>query len=128
MYGDFAKDCLQSLLLAHQHYRSPLAEHTKLYKTSQERFLRMFSAYRAQETALMPSSRGRTETETMIENELRSLMETKAKSKNIALVVYQVFISVTVYWNAERMLTRCREVPTDWIRFMSAEDDYIYLG
>jgi len=64
--------------------------------------------------------------EATIQSELQSVMQTT--KNNITLVVYQAFIGITVYWNAARMLARSREVPSDWIRFVSAEDDYIYLG
>ncbi|KAF5323687.1 hypothetical protein D9619_012868 [Psilocybe cf. subviscida] len=125
-YCDFAKHCLHDFLKAHQHYRSPRVEGGKMFTTSQDRFMRMFRTYRAQETGSIASSRAMIDLETMIESELRSVMQTTPN--NITLVVYQVFVGMTVYWNAGRMLARSREVPADWIRFVSAEDDYIYLG
>lgn len=126
VYCDFAKHCLHDFLKAHRHYRSPRVEGGKMFSTSQDRFLRMFRIYHAQETGGMPSSRGTVDLESMIQSELQSVMQTT--KNNVTLVVYQAFIGITVYWNAARMLARSREVPSDWIRFVSAEDDFIYLG
>lgn len=90
--------------------------------TSQKLFLRMFGAYRNQDTHPVQT----TNIEATITTDLQSLSHDNGE--NIALVVYQAFIGLTVHWNAGRVLARAREVPSSGIRFVSAEDDYIYLG
>jgi hypothetical protein len=90
--------------------------------SSLERFLRMFRVYRDQES----NSVNITDIQAAISSELQSLIQNT--ENNIALVVYQVFIGLTVCWNAGRVLLRSREVPTNWIRFVCTQDDYIYLG
>jgi hypothetical protein len=117
--------CILHSFKAHQHYRSPHVDPGKLVSTSRDRFLRMFNTYRAQETSSQSSSRGIVDMTAKIESELQSVMQ---KTDNIALVAFQAFLGMTVYWNAARMLARSREVPADWIRFVAAEDDYIYFG
>lgn len=106
---------MQAFTKAHQHYRSPRAVPERMLTTSQERFLRLFRAYQAHSAGI----------ETTINSELQDLQR---NSNNIALVLYQVFIGLTVHWNAGRIIGRSREVPTAWSRFVSADDDYIYLG
>ncbi|KAF5323749.1 hypothetical protein D9619_012878 [Psilocybe cf. subviscida] len=126
LFRTFANQCLHSLHKAHQHYRNPNVQAGKMFTTSRDRFLRMFRTYCAQESGSASSSHGGIDVDAMIESELQSLMQTT--TNNIALVVYQAFIGITVYWNAARMVVRSREVPVEWIRFVSSEDDYIYLG
>ena len=47
---------------------------------------------------------------------------------NVALVVYQGLFASLARWNQARVLLRAREAPEEWIQFIVADDDYIYIG
>jgi hypothetical protein len=47
---------------------------------------------------------------------------------NIALVVMQGALAVQMRWNAERISSRIREVPEEWLKFVVAENDDIFIG
>ena len=107
---------------AHQHYRSNKVEISKLYSTSQDRFLLMLRDFQ-------PSSASNAfvHSHPAIRTELKKLLQPN-KANNVALVVFQGFLGTFALWNAQRVLMRAREAPEEWIRFLAADEDEIYIG
>ena len=62
-----------------------------------------------------------------IRAELKKLLQPN-KANNVALVVFQGFLGTFALWNAQRVLMRAREAPEEWIRFLAADEDEIYIG
>jgi hypothetical protein len=40
----------------------------------------------------------------------------------------QGYFALLVQWNASRILLKAREAPEEWIRFVGAEDDELFIG
>ena len=62
----------------------------------------------------------------ILRNELQELLS--SDPNNVALVVYQGFFATISRLNSAKVLPRAREAPEEWIRFITADDDYIYVG
>ena len=105
------------LIKAHQHFRSPRAEHIKLFTSSGDRFAQLFQKYS------MATNTISTDT---LREELRALLI--SNRNNVALVVYQGFFAILARCNSSKVLLRAREAPQTWIRFMTADDDFIHFG
>ena len=103
------------LIEGHQHFRSPRAEHIRLLSTSRDRFTRLFRQYSAA-----------SNTSDTLREKLQALLI--SNRNNVALVVYQGFLATLARCNSARVLLRAREAPQEWIRFIVADDDYIYIG
>ena len=61
-----------------------------------------------------------------LREELRALLVTNRN--NVALVIYQGFFATIARLNSAKVLPRAREAPEEWIRFVVADDAYIYIG
>jgi len=120
-FHTFTQLNLAGLVVGHQHFRSPKAEGGKLFTTSRDRFMQLFRQY---SVACNTSNTGRS-VDTLRE-ELRKLLI--SNTNNVALVVYQGFFAQLARWNSGRVLLRAREAPQEWIRFIAADEDYIYIG
>ena len=106
---------LPDLIAAHKHYRSPNAEHDKLFSTSKDRFMQLFRQHSV-----------KSNISNILRKELKALLI--SNRNNVALVVYQGFFAILARWNYARVLPKVREAPEEWIRFIAADDDYIYIG
>ena len=124
VYLQLAGNWAYFLFVAHKHYRDdPRVEVGKLFETSRARFLRMFSQYQEQQTNLAAPLDGG---EGIVLDELRALIRTT--DNNIALVLYQAYFGRTFWWNAMRMVKGAREAPVEWVQFVAAEDNDVFLG
>ena len=92
--------------------------------TSQKRFLKILDGFPTQEDL---NSAGRL-SEEYIRNDLSALLVLRTNKNNVAHVVFQAYFAVLLQWNASRILTRARETPEEWIRFVGAEDDELFIG
>jgi hypothetical protein len=61
-----------------------------------------------------------------IQQQLLAVLHTN--KNNVALVAMQGFFAVVSQWNASRVLQRAREAPEEWIRFVGADDDELFMG
>ena len=112
---DYIQANLTYLIEVHQHFRSPRAEHMKLFTASGDRFTQLFRQHSAA-----------TNTSDTLREELRALLI--SNRNNVALVVYQGFFAILARHNSAKVLLRAREAPEEWNRFIVADDDYIYIG
>ena len=109
--------------MAHRYFRqSPRVDMTKLVKTSVERFVKILDAFPTLDGL---SSAGRL-SEDHIQKELFALLETN--KNNVALVAIQGYFALLLKWNASRILMNAREAPEEWIRFVGADDDDLFIG
>lgn len=115
----FVRMNLGDLIQAHQHFRSPKAQSGRLFSTSRDRFMAIYRKYSMADSSIRSS--GDT-----VREELLALL--RNNRNNVALVVYQGFFAILTRVNSARVLLRAREAPQEWIRFMAADDDYIYIG
>ncbi|PPR02184.1 hypothetical protein CVT24_011372 [Panaeolus cyanescens] len=115
----FTRMSLGDLTLAHQFFRSPRAEATKLFCTSQDRFIRMFNEC---------SGDGQTEEqmEDAVAKQLGKLLFNNPN--NVTLVVFQGFLSIVAQWNCARILTRSVVCPVEWLDFVAEDEDQIFIG
>jgi hypothetical protein len=61
-----------------------------------------------------------------IQQKLLSVLHTN--KNNVALVAIQGFFALLSQWNVSRVLLKAREAPEEWIRFVGAEDDELFMG
>jgi hypothetical protein len=121
-FHTFTGQVMRNMLAAHKHFRSPRVDLTKLIKTSQERFLQILDGFQ-----LMDNPNGaRRVSNVQIQQELQKLLHTS--KNNVALVAFQGIIAFLSLWNASRVLLQAREAPEEWIRFVGAEDDELFIG
>lgn len=113
---------MKDITTAHQHYRSNKVEIGKLYSTSQDRFLLMLREFQPS-----TASNAFVHSHPTIRSDLKKLLQPN-KANNVALVVFQGFLGTFALWNAQRVLMRAREAPEEWIRFLAADEDEIYIG
>ena len=114
---------LSDLFEAHNYLRSPKrVEFSKLFDTSQKRFLKILDGFPTLEVLNGAVRLG----EDHIRKELSALLRTN--KNNVVLVVFQAFFAVPLKWNASRILLRAREGPEEWIRFVGAEDGELFIG
>ena len=97
-------------------------EAQKLSDTSIKRFLKILDGFPTVDDL---ESAGRF-SEDYIQKELLSLLDTS--KNNVALVVLQGYFAVLLQWNASRVLVNAREAPEEWIQFVSADDDELFIG
>ncbi|KAF8967548.1 hypothetical protein BDZ97DRAFT_1803931 [Flammula alnicola] len=105
---------------AHQHFRGRPVDHGRFITTSRDRFIRILGEF--QEVNRVP---GRL-SDAPVRRELQTLLQSNVN--NVALVVLQGFFALFAQWNASRVLSRAREAPDEWIRFVGADDDEMYIG
>lgn len=115
----FARITKGDLIEAHQHFRSQAATYSRLFQTSQDRFMRLFLKYSQNENA------DRALTDTLLRDGLLGLLH--SNRNNVSLVVFQGFLAIVAQWNCCRVLSRAREAPEEWIKFVVADDDDIYM-
>ena len=114
---------LSNLFEAHNYLRSPKrVEFSKLFDTSQKRFLKILDGFPTLEDLNGAVRLG----EDHIRKELSALLRTN--KNNVVHVVFQAFFAVPLKWNASRILLRAREGPEEWIRFVGAEDGELFIG
>ncbi|KAF8799183.1 hypothetical protein BYT27DRAFT_6873048 [Phlegmacium glaucopus] len=111
----FTRINIADLTEAHQHFRSPAADSRKLFQTSQDRFMRLLRKYRKAENA------GGSLTDTLLRDGLLGLLH--SNRNNVSLVVFQGLLATVARWNCCRVLSRAREAPEEWIKFIVADDD-----
>ncbi|PPQ96157.1 hypothetical protein CVT26_004792 [Gymnopilus dilepis] len=121
-FNTFAQLCLSDTLEAHKHFRSPRVELTKLIETSHSRFLRILDDFQPMDGS---SAAGRL-SNSQIQRELQSMLQ--SNKNNVALVVFQGFLALLSQWNSSRVLSRAREAPDEWVRFVGADDDDLFIG
>jgi len=110
---------------AHKYFRkSPRVELGKLINTSHKRFLKIFDRFPTLDG--LNSAGKLTSNDVYIPKELFALQHTN--KNNIALVGLQGYFALVVKWNASRILPRAREAPEEWIQFVGAEDDELFMG
>ena len=114
--NDFIHYNIHYLTEVHQHFRSPRVDLNKLFTASGDRFRRLF-----RQSLLVT-----TNASDSLREELRTLLI--SNRNNVALVVYQGFFAALALYNSSKILLRAREAPQEWIRFIAADDDYIYIG
>lgn len=115
----FALMTMGDLIEAHQHFRSPAARFWELFKTSQDRFMRLLRRYMEAEHA------SESLANSSVRDGLLGLLH--ANRNNVSLVVFQGFLATVVRWNCCRVLSRARQAPEEWIKFVVADDDDIYM-
>ena len=113
---------LLSMFEAHKYFRGPKVELKKLLDTSHKRFLKILDGFPTLDDL---NSAGRLSKD-HIQKELFAVLDTN--KNNVALVAIQGYIAVLLQWNASRILLRAREAPEEWIRFVGADDDELFLG
>ncbi|KJA28613.1 hypothetical protein HYPSUDRAFT_34056 [Hypholoma sublateritium FD-334 SS-4] len=113
---------MKDITTAHQHYRSNKVEIGKLYSTSQDRFLLMLREFQPS-----VASNAFVNSHPAIRAELKKLLQPN-KANNVALVVFQGFLGTFALWNSLRVLTHAREAPEEWIRFLTVDEDGVYIG
>jgi hypothetical protein len=101
------------LVEAHEHLGSPIMKSVDLHKHATTLFLDLLRKYKAGPF-------------TSLRHELQILLADNPKS--IVLVAYQAYFGVINKWNAAQVLARAREAPKEWISFVLAEDDDIFIG
>ncbi|KAF8814014.1 hypothetical protein BYT27DRAFT_7250425 [Phlegmacium glaucopus] len=122
IFHTFVGLAMSDMLAAHKHFRSPRVDLTKLIKTSHDRFLQILDGFQPMDN----SNGGGRLSNGHIQQELQKLLHTN--KNNVALVAFQGFIAFLSLWNASRVLLRAREAPEEWIRFVGAEDDELFIG
>jgi len=109
------------MLEAHKYLRSPKVEMTKLIDTSLVRFLQILDGFPS-----VGELNGAKHGKKHIQEELLAVLQTK--KNNVALVAMQGIYAVLSQWNASRVLFKAREAPEEWIRFVGADDDELFIG
>ena len=94
----------------------------KLIETSHSRFLRILDDFQPMDGS---SAAGRL-SNSQIQRELQSMLQ--SNKNNVALVVFQGFLALLSQWNSSRVLSRAREAPDEWVRFVGADDDDLFIG
>ena len=113
----FALMNMADITEAHQHFRSPAAQFWELFQTSRGRFMRLLRQYKKAEPV---------DQHVLLQNGLLGLL--RSNSNNVCLVVFQGFLAILVRWNCCRVLSRAYEAPEEWIKFVIADDDDIYMS
>ena len=113
---------LSDILEVHKYFRSPRVELTKLINTSHERFLEILDGFPTRDDL---NDAGRI-SKGHIQQKILAVLH--SNKNNVALVAFQGFFAVLSQWNASRVLMRAREAPEEWIRFVGAEDDELFIG
>jgi hypothetical protein len=122
VFHTFVGVVMSDMLEAHKHFRSPRVDLTKLVKTSHDRFLQILDGFQLMDN---PNGGGRL-SNVQIHQELQKLLHTN--KNNVALVAFQGFLAFLSLWNASRVLFQAREAPEEWMRFVGAEDDDLFIG
>jgi len=120
--GTFTGTVLSSMLDGHKYFRSPRVEFLKLISTSHERFLHILDGFPTMDDL----KDGGWLSKRRIQQELLAVLHTN--KNNVALVAIQGFFAVISQWNASQVLLRAREAPEEWIRFVGADDDKLFMG
>ena len=117
---------LPRIFEAHKYFRSPRVEMAKLFLTSHKYFLKILDGFPTVDDL---NSAGRL-SEEHIQRELLALLRksTGKDNLNVALVAFQGYLAMLLKWNASRILTNAREAPEEWIRFVGADDDELFMG
>jgi hypothetical protein len=110
------------MLEAHQYFRSPRVEFAKLINSSHQRFLQILNGF---PTADDLNGAGRL-SKGHIRQELLAVLHTN--KNNVTLVAIQGVFALLSQWNVSRVLLRAREAPDEWIRFVGADDDELFIG
>jgi len=118
----FAGAVILVILEAHKYFRSPRVELIKLISTSHDRFIRILNNFPPVDDL---NDCGRLSKE-YIRQELLTVVHTN--KNNVALVAIQGLFAVLSQWNASRILLRARESPEEWIQFVGADDDELFMG
>ncbi|KAF8814010.1 hypothetical protein BYT27DRAFT_7206382 [Phlegmacium glaucopus] len=122
LFHPFVVLTMSDMLAAHKHFRSSRVDLTKLIKTSHDRFLQILDGFQPMDN----SNGGGRLSNGQIQQELQKLLHTN--KNNVALVAFQGILAFVSQWNASRVLLRAREAPEEWIRFVGAEDDKLFIG
>ena len=121
-FHKFGALILADMLEAHKYFRSPRVEITKLVKTSHDRFLQILDSFQPVDSSNGAGKLGNGQ----IQRELQTLLHTN--KNNVTLVALQGFLALLSQWNTSRVLLRAREAPDEWIRFVGADDDELFIG
>jgi len=112
---------LANMVEAHKYFRSPRVELKRLFITSHDRFLQILDGFQP-----MNNSNGAGRPRNIqIQRELQDLLHT---NRNVTLVAFQGFFALLSTWNTSRVLLQAREAPDEWIRFVGAHDDELFIG
>jgi hypothetical protein len=101
---------------AHASFRGRPVDRKTFVTRSQQRFISLFKLY----------SEERDRQVEPIRQELRNLLNPRAE--NIALVIAQVALALLIKYNAQCVLNTAKEAPEEWMRVVSAEDGYMFIG
>jgi hypothetical protein len=108
---------------AHKYFHSPrVPEFRKHIDASHKRFLQILDGFPTVDDL---NGAGRL-SEGYIQQELLALLH--KNKNNVALVAMQGYFAVLSQWNASRVLLNAREAPEEWIRFVGADDDELFMG
>ena len=113
---------MADMLEAHKYFRGPRVDSETLIKRSHSRFLQILDSFQPIDSS---NGAGRL-SNGKIQEELQTLLNTN--KNNVALVAFQGFCAILSQWNASRVLLRAREAPDEWIRFVGADDDELFIG
>ena len=115
---------VRDMFEAHMYFRSnPRVELARLIKTSHQRFLQILNGFPTLDDL---NGAGRRLGKEHIQKELLDLLH--KNKNNVALVAIQGLLAVLSQWNADQALLRGREAPEEWIRFVGADDDELFIG
>lgn len=117
VFDDMVCILIADVAAAHRHFRSPRVEVDRLLTTSQDRFLHLLKEVKPVDNVRSDIS---------IQEELQNLLQ--SNKNNVALVVLQGLLGMISLWNSSRVLSRAREAPAEWIRFVGADDDEVFIG
>ena len=119
----FIEESLINLIHGHQHFNGSQPNHwqSKIIPKSKDCFKQLFRQY----LVACNTSNTRRCGDTLRE-ELRVLLN--FNSNDIVLVIFQGFYAALALLNCAKILSRAREAPEEWNRFIVADDDYIYIG
>lgn len=110
--GFFANN-LGMLFNGHAKLRSAAIDLNKIIKTSEKRFIDIYSVYKAHPSV------GR------LEEELRKLLH---NPNNICLVLWQGWLGMLAFYNATRVRRHAVEAADEWKQFVMAQDSDLLIG
>ena len=109
-----ARMLMKDAISTHESFRGRQVDPLTFFTRSDERYRNLFKLY-SERRDCQP-----------LRQELQKLLNPRAE--NIALVIAQSALALTVKTNAQFVLNLAKESPEEWMRVLSAEDGDMFIG